>query len=477
MILLGLDIGTGSMKASLWKDGEITQYSHSYDSAVFLRGYYQDIPAFSGSVRQFLSEIMKSLPEGAAPDCLALSCHGPSLVCLDSRGTPLGKMDTWQNRDASPQAVRIREAYPGFGRDGTSWEAKCLRQYEMLPDGVIDAFLYPKDYINFLLTGEKGFDRSTASTLIFFNRDENSWNTAPLGIGEEVFPRVFDSSESVGMTGTSYSRECALPDGIPVLAGGIDAYCEALGAGAVSVGDITEGSGTSTCLSVCAPRGTGDDHVIQDKGLLMAMMSSTGASINWLESVSGRIGGLNEDPLPLELLFLPYLNGERSPFWDEKLQGAFLGITGNTRQEDLYRSVLQGIAFGIRQNLEALPQELFGSEKKVFAAGGGAENGYWLQMKADILEIPFIQPVFKDTASLGGLALCGYYLNRGVSAAELGLPRVKHIFSPTGLSWKREAYDDLYREYRKAAEILKGSFHSLWDIKQKIQYSKEMKLI
>ena len=477
MILLGLDIGTGSMKASLWNDGEITQYSHHYDSEVFLSGYYQNIPAFTASVRQFLSEILKSLPKGAAPDCLALSCHGPSLVCLDKKGSPLGKMDTWQNRDASAQAARISELYHGFSRDGTSWEAKCLRQYQELPYGAVAAYLYPKDYINFLLTGEMGFDRSTASTLVFYNREENRWNTSPMGIPEEAFPRVFDSHDAVGFTGTSYSRECALPDGIPVLAGGIDAYCEALGAGAVSIGDITEGSGTSTCLSVCAPRGTGDDHVIHDRGLLMAMMSSTGASINWLEKVCGRRGDPGEDPFPLEILFLPYLNGERSPFWDEKLQGAFLGVTGQTEKEDLYRAVLQGIAFGIRQNLEALPQELFTGHQRVFAAGGGAENDYWLQMKADILGIPFLQPVFRDTASLGGVALCGDYLNMMDPATELGLPRVKKIFSPTGSSSVRESYDGIYREFRKASDLLTGTFHSLWDIKQKIQYSKEMKLI
>ncbi len=463
MTFLGLDLGTGSMKAAVWKDGTLEVFSQSYREETFLPGFYQNVPAFSESVGDFIRSLFGAEERREAPECIAVSCHGPSLISLDADGNPMGPMATWQNRDASEEADRIRRDFPSFKKDGTSWEAKCLREFLRNPR--VKSFLYPKDYINFLLTGGKGFDLSTASTLTFFDKSALSWDSESMEFPCSLLPEVFESHAPVGETGTVFSRSCGLRDGIPVLAGGIDAYCEALGGGAVSIGDITEGSGTSTCLSVCARRNQGDIHVVPERGLVIALMSNAGSAIEWFRNLTpaasspeGAVRG------PVNTIFLPYLNGERTPFWDDKLQGAFVGLTDRTDRETLRRSVLQGITFAIKHNLELLPADLYKPGGAIFAAGGGAENEYWLQMKADILNHPYIQPVYKDTAPLGDLCLCGYFRKMANPVEELRILRIRKTFYPDSSGIRKRHYEDLYGEFVKLSELLKDSFHNLSDI-------------
>ncbi len=460
MRALGIDIGTSSMKAALFSDGAISVGSGSYvPEPSGCPRFSQDAALLAESFRRLCADL--SLRGGLdGLSAMSLSSHGPSLVCVDSSGTPIDRLRTWQDNGAVDEAARIRILMPGWNKDGSSWEAKCLRAWNSFGSSLY-RFLTPKDYLVFLLTGEIAFDRSTASTVSFVDQDTWRWRSERIGIPSGLFPRIVDPWEPVGRTGTAFSRACRLPDGVPVLGGGIDAYCESLGAGAVRAGDLCEGSGTSTCISACFDGPGGDFHVVPGKRLRIEVMSSTGASIRWLESVLG--GGVPSSALPRwsPLLFLPFLNGERSPYWDERLRGSFIGLSSLTGAADLYQAVLQGVGFGVRQNLEAIGRSVDIDGRPVYAAGGGAENDYWLQLKANITGRPYIRSSFKDTAPLGGLCLCGFHEGLSDPVSELGLVDSRQAFEPDADPAEHDAFDALYAEYARVAEALASSCHRL----------------
>jgi len=460
---LGIDLGTGSMKGALFTRGMLSMHSGEYKDGTRLEGFAQDITLFTESFRDFCQQILDSQTSLDNLKSLAISCHGPSLVTLDHHGNPVGTMKTWQDNSAAEESAVIRNLYVDYNKDGSSWEAKCLKDFKA-GDRRDNTFLYPKDYINYLLTGKICFDRSTASTLCFYDKSRAVWDTGETGLPNDSFPPVIEPYEEVGYTSTPFSRSCGLPDGVSVLAGGIDAYCEAVGAGAVYDGDVTDGSGTSTCLSVCLPHQKNDFHIIPEKGLQMSVLSNTGSAIQWYSRISGKdYRSSHSLPRIVPSIFLPFLNGERSPYWDEKLQGAFVGLTGQTRDTDLYQAVLQGICFAIRMNLEMLPETAGNPDRPVFAAGGGAENDHWLQTKANILNRPYSQPVNKDTAPLGDLWLCGHHSGMSQPLEEMGIITSKKVFYPQVSESEKTLLQDLYKEYQSTAEFLTGTFHRLSD--------------
>lgn len=460
---LGIDIGTGSMKAALAVRGKVEIFHGSYDPAP------AGVPRFSQSpdvLAGSFKKLCRTCAEAGGADrieAIALSGHGPSLVCLDRAGAPLGPLVTWQDNSASREAVELRASMPAFDKDGSSWEAKCLAAWNRWGTRIA-RFLTPKDFLNFLLTGCAATDASTASTVRFADSEGRDWSNTPGLLSAEPFPRIVEPWAEVGLTGTAFSRECGFPDGVPVLGGGIDAYCEAAGAGADDEGDLVDGSGTSTCISVCASGSVGDYHVIPGKRLRIQTMSCTGSSLKWLDSILGGSSGGGPLPRWTPVLYHPFLDGERSPYWDERLRASFIGLDGSRGAADLRAAVLQGVAFGIRQNVEILESELNIAGKRVRACGGGAENETWLRMKANVLGRSFIRPAFKDTAPLGDLRLCGVFLGLKQPLAEWGVPSEGRIVEPDATDAERALLDELYDEYRLTAKLLAASCHRLADL-------------
>ncbi len=458
---LGVDIGTGSMKAAFIEEGsEVTIQAGAYESAgAKLPPFHQDVEAFARSFQGF-SATMAVNQGFRGLGGIAISSHGPSLISLDAEGKPIGTMATWQDNASSAEAAELRERLHGFTKDGSSWEAKCLASWRR-HGKLVASFLTPKDYLNYLLTGVKAYDRSTASTVRFVDQGTWTWSNLGCGIPAELFPSIVDPWETVGVTGTPYSRACGFPDGVPVLGGGIDAYCEAMGAGAMHAGDLVEGSGTSTCISVCSGGLLGDYHVVPKMRLRIETMSSTGAAIKWFQAVAGE--ELRSGPLPrwTPILFHPFLNGERSPYWDEGLRASFIGASGEDGKVELYAAVLQGIGFGIRQNVELLERDEESRGRPVIACGGGAENERWLRMKANILGRPYLRPAFKDCAPLGDLCLCGIGAGMRSPLEELGIPAVASTVEPDADAKERGILEELYQAYTESVAALTDTDHRL----------------
>ncbi|NMB01972.1 MAG: hypothetical protein GX971_10750 [Firmicutes bacterium] len=453
---LAIDIGTSSIKAALGNGEQlwVEQYqagcssvgTHSeQDPKVWLRGVGMVIPALLAHAGISAKDIK----------AISLSSHSPSVVPVDLGGNPLLPCFTWQDRRATKQAQRITELTSEF-TDPSFFAPKMLWIKENHPEiyHKTQAFLQPKDYLIHYLTGEMITDRASA----FFNQA----NRIP-ELDQGKLPCPVNNWEIVGLTHAS-AEELGLIAGIPVVSGGIDAYCEALGAGLVEEGDFGDVTGTSICLSYCF-NDSGEQegvvpHVIPERSLTILPMSSGGGTLAWfLDSVVTGIdyadlgAVLNASPPGANgLLFLPYLAGERSPIWDEQAKGVFFGVTKAHQKADFLRALLEGVAFAIRHNLEILSDRGL-RPREVRATGGGARLTEWNQIKADVTGLPYHQLETVDGALLGGILLGAYAVEkRPIAELVQEYVKVKCVLEPSSCG---TIYDVLYDKYKRLYESTK----------------------
>ena len=466
-LFVGIDIGSSSVKACLFNGTEFTVVRASYRDMG--DGKEQNPMGIAHTVADVCQRIFSTT--GYNPrdiEGIGLSGHGPSIVFIDAHGKPCSPLVSWQDNRAMAEAKALRSIIPGFQKDGTSYEAKLswFNHHQSACFSLGCTALYPKDFLVYLLTGERVVDISTASTFAFFNRSSKSWCDEFMDFPSHVLPRVVNSWDSVGKTGTAFSRDCGLPNGINVYPGGIDAYCGAIGAGAVVPDVVVEETGTSTCISRCYPGGLGADlHVLPDLSLSMKVLSYTGGSFSWFLDImeNSDLKKLSDGmhiERPKNILFLPYLIGERSPIWDEKAMGAFIGLRHDTNRQDILQAIMQGTSFAIHQNIQLLEQS--GSTIcDVHAVGGSARDSVWLQMKANITGKRYKRMKQIDASSIGAALIAAIGSNTiGVSDIP-GIVAWEAVFEPDYTI--HEAYGLLYQTYTQLYERLKPVFHTLHD--------------
>jgi len=467
-VFIGLDIGSSSVKASLFDGEAFSVVRASYQG--YLDNKQQAAVQVAHAVQDACGKILAHTQQ--RPDeitGIGLSGHGPSILFLDGQGAVISPLVTWQDTRAAEEAQYLRNRIPGFTKDGTSYEAKLLWFHRHQPHcfNTGCTALYPKDYIIQLLTNERVVDVSTASTFAFYQRSRRTWNEDLMDFPSLVLPRVADSWECVGTTCTDFSRACGFPDGLKVYPGGIDAYCGAVGAGAAIPEIVVEETGTSTCVSRCYVGGQGKDlHVLPGLSLTMKVISFTGGSFQWYKDflgerdVSGMLKAIKVE-VPKQLLFLPYLIGERSPIWDEKALGACIGLRHDTSKEDFLQAIMQGTAFAIYQNIQLLEQNT-GSIRVVHAVGGSAKDRAWLQMKAHITGKTYRQMKNIDASAIGAAIVAG------VGAGAINVADIPSLVGSGGVDFEPDErvhalYAPLYDMYALLYERLRPVIHALHD--------------
>lgn len=455
----GIDIGTGSVKgAFLFDDGTVMTASAGYAGPAVTG--VQSSSALRNAAGTVLREAARlAAGRGEAVRGIAASGHGPSLVMIDREGAAQELFPTWQDNSAVAESRELSRVYPGFSKTGECWEAKLLSFWKKSGRRWRgEKALYPKDYLNYLLCGRAVIDRACASTHRFYDENSGTLNGDAAGIDSRIFPDPVESTECAGTCGTAFSRSCGISDGVPVYGGGIDAWCEAVGAGAVEPGMVVDGSGTSTCVSVCLDGGESPLlHVIPDRSYRIETISYTGGSIQW----AGRLLGITLEEwkksagtaAPIPVLFLPYLIGERSPVWDEDASALFLGLRAEDGPDVMMGAVLQGTAMAAGQCLRLLSPS--GGLRSVRAVGGGALNRPWLRMKASITGASYLVMRDKDAAPLGAGILAAF------GAGEEGAAGLVRRF--TRIEEEIEPDPETAGRFQRLARVHEGLYETLKD--------------
>lgn len=504
-LLLGIDLGTSAAKVmALTADGSILGTGvANYPLYTPHPGWVEQDPRdWWTAVQAATSECLTQVPAAGRGDIagIGLSGHMSGLVLVDGSGQPVRPCIMLTDTRSEQQSNRLRQSV-GFRvqalTGNTPLDAfvapKLLWVKEKEPDAYRQAaaFLFPKDYIRLRLTGDLSTEPTDAGNTLFMDPRTGQWDLPlmkDMGLDPQLAPRVVTSTTVVGRLTAEAAARLGLPVGVPVVAGGGDMACSAVGIGAVEPGVVSVTIGTAAQVLACVPDITSKVggqltfHPHAEAGALFALGSifSGGLATGWLAKAMGEEDALRRGPAAyfalLEkeaakaepgsggVVFLPFLVGSGSPFWNPHAQAGWVGLTVSTGRSDLVRSVLEGVAYNIKDSVEAL--RLTGATvDRVHIAGGGAGNAVWRQIIADVLGAPVVQPISRNTSALGAAALAGIGLGvyRDMRHAAQSLIHYGEPVQPVPANVDR--YNLLYPAYRRIYASLEGAFEELSQLK------------
>jgi xylulokinase len=496
-LLLGIDIGTSGAKALLVDErgGVVASATGDYPMSTPRPLWAEQDPA--DWWRATVEAIRKVLAGHAVERVVGVGLTGQmhGLVLLDARGEVLRPCIMWNDQRTGPQCEAITQrlglprllelvanpVLPGFTAPKIVW----VRENE--PDVYARAahVLLPKDYIRYRLTGDYATEVSDASGTVLLDVRNRRWSAEmldALDIPPEWMPPVYESPEP----STRISREAAeatgLREGTPVVGGGGDQAAGAVGSGIVRQGTMSVVLGTSGVVFAATesflmePRGRlhAFCHAVPGRWHLMGVMLSAAGSLRWYldtfggeelaratETGAGVYDLLTEQaaraPAGSEgLLFLPYLTGERTPYPDPDAKGVFFGLTLRHGKEHTVRSVLEGVAYGLRDSVE-LMRDMGVRVDQVRASGGGARSSLWRQILADVLDSEIVLTGVTEGAPYGAALLAGVGAGvyRGVDEAVETAIQLTERVEPGP---DRDVYSNYYEVYRELYPALAPQF-------------------
>jgi xylulokinase len=449
--LVGLDVGTSAVKGvAIDDEGRVLGTAHAeYPLSRPQLGWSEQEPEDWWRAAE---DVLGRLPEG--PVGLSGQMHG--LVVLDAGQRVLRPAILWNDQRTSAECAEIEErigfrrlvdltgnrALTGFTAPKLLW----LRRHEPELYGRIRHVLLPKDYVRLRLTGELATDAADASGTLLFDVRRRAWSEevcAGLEIPLEWLPPVHESTE---------------------IAGAGDQAAAALGVGIARPGPVSVVLGTSGVVFAALPAYEHDPggrlhafcHAVPDTWHAMGVMLSAAGSAAWLRDVLGvDLADLDQEaerwpPGSEGLLFAPYLAGERTPHPDPDARGAFTGLSARHDRGALWRAMLEGVAYGLRDSLELL-RELGARPASGRVSGGGARSELWLRILASTLGLPLETTESEEGSAFGAALLAG--VREGVfSDAEDAVARCVRPRRRIEPEWD---YAHGYRRFRRLYPTLR----------------------
>ncbi|CAH2901125.1 MAG: Xylulose kinase (EC [uncultured Paraburkholderia sp.] len=353
-------------------------------------------------------------------------------------------------------------------------------------------FLPPNAYVIYMLTGEIAVDHSSAGNIGgIYDIAKRDWSDEALdmlGIPATMMPeRLVESSEVVGGLLSQWTEQLGLAAGTAIVAGGVDAAVATFAAGVSRAGQHVAMIGTSMCWgyinqTVDARHGLiSMPHVFNGQRDIYVFGGAitAGASVTWyrdqfcqaeIEAARATPHGdphrlLEESAAKVPagsdgVMFLPYLMGERSPVWDAKASGAFVGLSLFHTRAHLYRAMLGGVSFALKHNIEAGRQGAQSLEDKLIVVGGAAHSDLWMQIIADVTGYPVYTIEQEVEAAMGAALLAA--LGVGLVSREAAQGGWITLIERAQLDAARMArYDERFGIYKDLYPALKPVMHRL----------------
>jgi xylulokinase len=464
--ILGLDIGTSSLKAGLF-----TSSGHALGLAEMAYplltpepgAMEQDPLGWWAALISVCRQLLTQAPRPVRVLALAIGGQAPTLAAVDAALQPTHAAITWLDQRPAATADQL---YAGLGQSVPIW-GSWPAQIAWLARERRDALQRSRwlmgcpDFVAARLTGEPA---------LFL-----AWPAAELdaaAVDPRLLPPQRMPGDIVGAVSPSAAEATGLPVNTPVVAGFVDGIMGVLGSGVQQLGDACINSGTSGTFSVVGRPGTG--YPVLGLDILGAATNTSGKALDWFAERIARQGlaypeliaeAAGVPPGAGGVQFLPHLAGERAPGLDPRSRGAFVGISLEHDRRHLMRAVLEGVAFGLRSLGEwlALNGAVIG---EVRCVGGQARSAVWNQIKADVLNRPLLLPEVIEAAVVGAAVLAalavGAYSRR--EDAVSAMVRIVGRFDPDPQAAAR--YDELYAVYRQLYPALREVHWRLHDLAQ-----------
>ncbi len=501
--ILGVDIGTSGTKTVLFSEDGVPVSSATYEYPLYTprNGYAEQEPldwwnAVVNGIRQVIED------SGAAPvdiKGIGLSGQMHGLVMLDGDNRVIRRSIIWCDQRTANEVKEITDkvgaerliditanpAITGFTAAKIMWVKNNEPQnYEKCRH-----ILLPKDYIRFMLTGEYATEVSDASGMQLLDIPNRCWSDEvldKLGIDKSLLAKVYESPEITGKVTKQVADLTGLAEGTIVVGGAGDNAAAAVGTGVVEDGKAFTTIGSSGVVFAHT-----SDISIDNKGRVhtfccavpncwhvMGVTQSAGLSLKWFRdnlcwSEMETALNMGVDPYYLtdkaamevpiganKLLYMPYLNGERTPHLDPNCRGAFVGLSTMHKKKDMIRAVMEGVSYSLRDCVEVM-REMKINVTDMMACGGGGSSPLWRQMLADLYACPVKTTQNKEGPALGValLAAVGAGIYSTVPEACKAVILPDKIQNP--VEENTSEYEKIYAVYKKLYPAMKSCFDEI----------------
>lgn len=425
MKFIGIDLGTSSVKIILTdeKMNIIKQVSKAYPLDFSEDGKSEQNPTdWWNAVKEGLSELTS---DNVGNDIAGIGVGGQmhGLVMLDKNDHVIRPAILWNDTRTGRETDYLNNvigkenlqkltgniAFAGFTATKILW----VKENEPENFAKCAKICLPKDYINYMLTGVLATDVSDASGTLLFDVENRRWSYKMLAlcdISKDMLPTVYESREPIGRV----KPELGLGENITVCAGAGDNAAAAIGTNTVYDGQCNISLGTSGTVFVPTENYVKTDNPAlhsfchaNGKYHLMGCILSAASANKWLvetifdtDDYSKNTVALNADTANKQIYFMPYLSGERCPYNDAHIRGAFIGLSLNTERADLQTALFEGVSFAIKDCVSLIPNGI----KKATVCGGGTKSRLWMEILSNVLATD-ISVIKNEGPALGGAIL------------------------------------------------------------------------
>lgn len=490
MYFIGVDLGTSAVKILLMSDdGKVVKtLSKSYDVSFPKPGWSEQEPAdwwkqSKLGIKEIIEEAnIASTSEEVCGISFGGQMHG--LVMLDANDEVIRPAILWNDGRSTDEVDYLNNeigkdkltkwtgniAFAGFTAPKVLW----VKKNEPENFERIAKIMLPKDYINYMLTGVFATDVSDASGTLYFDVEHRTWSDEMCdicSINKEWLPKIFESYEVTGKVKPELCEELGLSKDCICAAGAGDNAAAAVGMGVVGKGGCNISLGTSGTIFITSQNyGVDENNALHSFGhadggyhLMGCMLSAASCNSWWMDKILKDTDYKAEQEKINKLginrvFFLPYLMGERSPINDPEARAAFVGMSMDTKREEMTQAVFEGVAFALRQSLE-VANKLGIEITRSGICGGGAKSPLWRQICADILGITLVQTENEEGPALGGAILAAVAAGVYPSVEAACEKIVKQASRTVPIQANVDRYNKRYEEFKMLYPLLYDFYH------------------
>lgn len=497
--LIIIDVGTTSIRGLLFDETGSIRVTEQRDNPPV---YYpdgrveQDPSSWIEKLYSILSACGQTATDrGIRTEALVLTAQRSSVIPVDKDGNALRPAIMWQDKRTDRICMdlhnRVPEVYQRSGANlspvFSAAKIRWIRENEPSVYRQTEKMVGIQDFLIHSLTGRFVTDHSFASRTNLMNLWDRNWDEELLRIfhvDRSMLCDLIPPGSIAGALGSTAAARSGLVPGLPVISGGGDQNCAALGQGVYQAGTLVANTGTGSYLIAHTDQPVLDAQrrlvcnasAIPGAYIVEASILTSGSIYRWFfeqcysppQEEEKSFHQIDTDarsspPGSEGVILLPYFKGAGSPWWNPQATGTFLNLTLGSRRGDMARAVLEGISAEFRTNL-ALIEELTGEITRVNTAGGLTTLDLYNQIQADLMEKPVYHSPVKEATALGawvnGVLTLGLYSSvPGALQSALASQEPKR-YAPNPEN--RETYHRLMKRRSTAIRAIEESgFYSL----------------
>jgi xylulokinase len=498
--LLGIDIGTSSVKATIIDPdgGVIVQSSREHSLYSPNPGWAEEAPQDWWSNTIHVIQDCLAHPDISSDQIVGIGTTGmvPAIILLDSQKKPVRPSIQQNDARTAQEIIEFQQEFDQdrfFNLTGSSLSQQSvgpklvwLQRHE--PDiwRRVDLIMGSYDYINYCLCGATSLEANWALESGLYDLNAKDWSDELLtlfGVGRDLFPQVHSPSDVIGAVSAQTASQTGLKQGTPVVAGSADHVAAAFAAGVQDEGDLLVKFGSAGDILYSCDKAVLDQrlfidfHDIPGKYLLNGCMATSGSLLKWYvqqfceadlpaaaQAGKSIYAYLDEKASAIKpgcegVVVLPYFLGEKTPVFDAQARGIFFGLTLFHTRYHLYRAVLEAVVFGFKHHVSVLLERGL-PVKRVLISEGGAKSALWRQITADVLNLPVVYLKENPGASLAAAFIAGI----GVGAVD-SWGDIQKFIEPESTTYPTpeniQVYERSFKIYLQIYQNLKQTFRDV----------------